>query len=67
MSNSPATCRCGCGETPSPGSEWPPGGHDHRAVHQRIARIGSTVEFCDWFDQQVPPAAPSSSDQPREK
>lgn len=67
MSESPATCRCGCGETPNPGSEWPPGGHDHRAVHQRIARIGSTVEFCDWFDQQVLPAPPTSSDASTER
>ncbi|MEU3990071.1 hypothetical protein AB0F24_17140 [Streptomyces platensis] len=67
MSDSPATCRCGCGETPSPGSEWPPGGHDHRAVHQRIARIGSTVEFCDWFDQQELPATPASGDSSTEE
>ncbi|MFF8784858.1 hypothetical protein [Streptomyces sp. NPDC015125] len=67
MERTPTTCRCGCGETPSPGREWPPGGHDHRAVHQRIARIGSTVEFCDWFDQQELPAAPSSSGQPAEQ
>lgn len=44
-------CRCGCGETPSPGGNWPPGGHDHRALHQRIALIGTTAEFCDWFDE----------------
>lgn len=67
MEDSPTTCRCGCGETPSPGSEWPPGGHDHRAVHQRIARIGTAAEFCDWFDQQALSSPPSSSNSPAER
>lgn len=41
-------CRCGCGETTTAGDFVP--GHDHRAIHERIARIGTVAEFLDWMD-----------------
>jgi hypothetical protein len=25
-------------------------GHDQRAIHARIARVGTVVEFLRWFD-----------------
>jgi hypothetical protein len=41
-------CRCGCGETTTAGDFIP--GHDQRAIHERIARIGTVAEFLDWMD-----------------
>jgi hypothetical protein len=41
-------CRCGCGESTSGGDFIP--GHDQRAIHERIARIGTVAEFLDWMD-----------------
>lgn len=41
-------CRCGCGETTTGGDFVP--GHDQRAIHERIARIGTVAEFLDWMD-----------------
>ena len=46
-------CKCGCGElVPSTGRFLP--GHDQRAIHERIAKIGSVAEFLDWFDEHYP-------------
>jgi hypothetical protein len=41
-------CRCGCGESTTAGDFVP--GHDQRAIHERIARIGTVAEFLDWMD-----------------
>lgn len=41
-------CRCGCGETTSAGDFIP--GHDQKAIHERIARIGTVAEFLDFMD-----------------
>lgn len=42
-------CACGCDEPTSQGRAFLPG-HDQRAIHERITRVGSVVEFLDWFD-----------------
>ena len=42
-------CACGCGELAAPGKDFLPG-HDQRAIHERITRVGSVREFVDWFD-----------------
>lgn len=41
-------CRCGCGEMTTGGDFVP--GHDQKAIHERIARIGTVAEFLDWMD-----------------
>lgn len=41
-------CRCGCGEMTTAGDFVP--GHDQRAIHERIARIGTVADFLDWMD-----------------
>lgn len=41
-------CRCGCGETTTAGEFIP--GHDQKAIHERIARIGTVAAFLDWMD-----------------
>jgi hypothetical protein len=41
-------CRCGCGEMTTRGDFVP--GHDQKAIHERIARIGTVAEFLDWMD-----------------
>jgi hypothetical protein len=41
-------CRCGCGELTT-GGEFVPG-HDQKAIHERIARIGTVAEFLEWMD-----------------
>lgn len=41
-------CRCGCGEMTTGGGFVP--GHDQKAIHERIARIGTVAEFLDWMD-----------------
>lgn len=41
-------CGCGCGQSISSGTFLP--GHDQRAIHERIAKVGSVKEFLDWFD-----------------
>jgi hypothetical protein len=49
-------CHCGCGETVATG--WFVIGHDQRALHARVAKIGTVREFIDWFDATyVEPAA----------
>lgn len=49
-------CRCGC-ETllTGPGLFVP--GHDQRAVHARVAQVGTVAEFLDWFDATYPATA----------
>ncbi|MEU9379466.1 hypothetical protein AB0D38_00035 [Streptomyces sp. NPDC048279] len=43
-------CACGCGsETPS-GRNFI-AGHDQKAIHTRIAKVGGVVQFLDWFDK----------------
>nr|WSW42397.1 hypothetical protein OG296_04220 [Streptomyces sp. NBC_01001]WSW63161.1 hypothetical protein OG513_33865 [Streptomyces sp. NBC_00998] len=42
------TCYCGCGERAASG--WFVIGHDQRALHTRISKIGTVREFIDWFD-----------------
>ncbi|MER6017741.1 hypothetical protein [Streptomyces anulatus] len=41
-------CYCGCGESVASG--WFVIGHDQRALHARISKIGTVREFIDWFD-----------------
>lgn len=41
-------CACGCGETTTAGEFIP--GHDQKAIHERIARIGTVAEFLKWMD-----------------
>lgn len=43
-------CFCGCGAPVSRG-DWIPG-HDQKALHERIAKIGSVKQFIEWFDSQ---------------
>lgn len=47
-------CRCGCGEMTIGGDFV--SGHDQKAIHERIARIGTVGEFLDWMDV-IRPAA----------
>jgi hypothetical protein len=56
-------CECGCGTEVSRGPFV--SGHDQRALHERVAKIGTVTEFLRWFDQTyqnrgevVNPAAP---------
>lgn len=49
-------CRCGCGTLlTGPGLFVP--GHDQRAVHARVAQVGTVAEFLDWFDTTYPATA----------
>jgi len=41
-------CRCGCGAETK--SLFLPG-HDQRAIHARIAQVGSVAAFLKWFDE----------------
>lgn len=41
-------CRCGCGQPVR--ADFVPG-HDQRAIHERIAKIGTVANFIDWFDE----------------
>lgn len=50
-------CACGCGERAGARSEFL-AGHDQRAIHDRVAKIGSTKEFMAWFDTITAPFAP---------
>jgi len=51
-------CGCGCGRVVGRGDFAP--GHDQRAIHDRVARIGSTADFLRWFDAQHPDVPASS-------
>lgn len=42
-------CACGCGTGVSRGPFI--SGHDQRALHDRVAKIGSVSDFLRWFDQ----------------
>ena len=42
-------CECGCGAEVSHGPFV--SGHDQRALHERVAKIGTVAEFLCWFDQ----------------
>jgi hypothetical protein len=42
-------CECGCGTEVSHGPFV--SGHDQRALHERVAKIGTVAEFLRWFDQ----------------
>lgn len=42
------TCACGCGAVLSTRDFLP--GHDQRALHDRVARVGSVKQFLRWFD-----------------
>ena len=42
-------CRCGCGEQVVRRDFAP--GHDQRAIHDRISKVGTVREFLDWFDR----------------
>lgn len=46
-------CNCGCGKSIGRGDFLP--GHDQRAVHERIARVGTVMDFIAWFDQTWKP------------
>jgi hypothetical protein len=39
----------GCGCWLPRGTYFP--GHDQRAIHERVARVGGIREFLDWFDR----------------
>ena len=43
-------CGCGCGQ-PVNGKSAFVAGHDQRAIHERIAKVGTVSDFLDWFDQ----------------
>ncbi|MFF7135372.1 hypothetical protein ACFZBZ_23800 [Streptomyces sp. NPDC008196] len=42
-------CGCGCGAPVTLG--WFLTGHDQKALHDRVAKIGTVREFIDWFDR----------------
>lgn len=52
----PRLCRCGCGTELPPGKGLFVPGHDQRAVHDRVAKVGTIVDFLDWFDRVWPDA-----------
>ncbi|MGA5870007.1 hypothetical protein [Streptomyces cinereoruber] len=41
-------CGCDCGEPVVGG--WFLAGHDQKALHARVAKVGTVREFLDWFD-----------------
>lgn len=47
-------CLCGCGGPVR--ADFLPG-HDQRAIHERIALLGSVANFLRWFDQTYEPAS----------
>jgi hypothetical protein len=42
-------CACGCGDATTLARDFLPG-HDQRAIHARIAQVGTVRDFLDWFD-----------------
>ena len=49
-------CLCGCGtELAGTNRDFAPG-HDQKAVHERVAKVGSVAEFLEWFDKTWEPA-----------
>ena len=43
-------CGCGCSEAVPVQRDFIVG-HDQRAIHERIAKVGSVRDFLDWFDK----------------
>jgi hypothetical protein len=43
-------CGCDCGQAVNGKSAFLPG-HDQRAIHKRIEKVGTVSEFLAWFDQ----------------
>ncbi len=41
-------CGCSCGTPINRGDFLP--GHDQRAIHERIAKVGTVKDFITWFD-----------------
>ncbi len=41
-------CACGCDGTVEKGAFLP--GHDQRAIHARVSKVGTVVDFIEWFD-----------------
>ena len=59
-------CACGCGQVILKGV-WVPG-HDHRAIHSRIAQDhGSVAAFIDWYDYAIQKVAATSRGRGRKK
>ncbi|MGW1466406.1 hypothetical protein ACWCPT_18910 [Streptomyces sp. NPDC002308] len=52
------TCACGCGEPVALG--WFLSGHDQKALHERVARIGTVHQFIAWFDRTYTEGAPEA-------
>jgi hypothetical protein len=48
-SNEGSPCACGCGAVAVRGDFAP--GHDQRAIHDRIRKVGTVREFIEWFDR----------------
>lgn len=46
-------CNCGCGKPIDRGDFLP--GHDQRAIHERIGRVGTVMDFITWFDDTWKP------------
>ncbi|MFC5204653.1 hypothetical protein [Streptomyces kaempferi] len=44
-----ATRTCGCGAPVTVG--WFLTGHDQKALHDRVAKIGTVHQFIEWFDR----------------
>jgi hypothetical protein len=42
-------CGCGCGAEVTLGYFLP--GHDQKALHDRVAKIGTVHDFILWFDE----------------
>jgi hypothetical protein len=42
-------CACGCGNQTPAGRHFI-AGHDQKAIHERIAKVGGVVPFLEWFD-----------------
>lgn len=48
-------CACNCGTPINRGDFLP--GHDQRAIHERIAQVGTVKDFITWFDTTWPGSA----------
>jgi hypothetical protein len=55
-------CACGCGGEAPAGRNFI-AGHDQKAIHERIAKVGGVIPFLDWFDKtwiEAPPKGPAT-------
>lgn len=43
-------CACGCGDDAPVGRDFLPG-HDQRAIHDRVKKVGGVLPFMAWFDK----------------